>query len=80
MCIMCYLVSLLHIHAFPWGSEDRLLWESASEREEDREERCVRLGARACVGRVVSVEVWRVPKDLGGQRAGGGRRCGRGEG
>lgn len=53
MCIMCYLVSLLHIHAFPWGSEDRLLWKSASEREEDREERCVRLGAGACVGRVV---------------------------
>lgn len=49
-------------------------------REEDREERCVRLGAGACVGRVVSVEVWQVPKDLGGQRAGGGRRCGRGKG
>lgn len=49
-------------------------------RVKERKTECVRLGAGACVGRVVSVEVWQVPKDLGGQRAGGGRRCGRGEG
>jgi len=71
-CIMCFLGSLLHIHAFPWGRVDRLLWESVGEREEGRE-RCVCvcvcvcvLGAGACVGRAVSAEVWLVPKDPGG--------------
>ena len=75
-CVMCFLGSLLHIHAFPWGRVDRLLWESTSEREGDswrgREGVCVCvcvfvcvLGLGACVGKVVSAEVWLVPKDLG---------------
>jgi len=35
VCVMCFLGSLLHIHASPWGRADRLLWESESERDKD---------------------------------------------
>ena len=54
--VMCFLGSLLHIHAFPWGPVDRLLWESTNkkrgrqlERDSRRERRCVCACVCVCV-------------------------------